>query len=104
MNMQQKQEDLCAASQWDFSGISTLFLNCTLKPSFKQSNTGGLMEVSQVIMEKVGVATEMLRPVDYDLAPGVYPNMTEHGFDRDDWPELLEKILNADILVIGSPI
>ena len=43
-------------------------------------------------------------PVDYHLAFGVYPDMTERGADRDDWPMLYEKVHAADILVIGSPI
>lgn len=34
----------------------------------------------------------------------VYPNMAEHGWERDDWPELYAKVETANILVIGSPI
>ena len=30
--------------------------------------------------------------------------MTEHGWERDDWPEIFEKVMAADILVITSPI
>ena len=30
--------------------------------------------------------------------------MTEEGFERDDWPDLFKKILNADILVMTTPI
>lgn len=30
--------------------------------------------------------------------------MREHGFDRDDWPEVQAKVMSADILVIGTPI
>ena len=55
-------------------------------------------------MEKNHVSVERLRPVDYDIAYGVYPDMTEQGWDRDDWPMIYEKVQAADILVIGSPI
>ena len=30
--------------------------------------------------------------------------MTEYGWDRDEWPALLQRILAADILVLASPI
>jgi multimeric flavodoxin WrbA len=62
------------------------------------------MSISKAIMEKNCIAVEVLRPVDYDLAYGVYPDMTEHGWKRDDWPKLYEKVKAADILVIGTPI
>jgi len=88
----------------DFSGLSALFLNCTLKPSGTLSHTETLMQVPRSIMEANGVETEVLRAVDYTLPPGVYPDMTEHGFERDDWPRLCRKVLDADILVIGTPI
>ena len=55
-------------------------------------------------MEKNGIGVEALRPVEYYLAFGVYPDMTERRADRDDWPMLYEKVHAADILVIGSPI
>lgn len=98
------QEQLCDQSRWDFSDLRALFLNCTLKPTPQQSHTEGLLRVSKQILEKNDVTVEMLRPVDYDIAPGVYPDMTEHGWDSDDWPQLFEKVKAADILVIGTPI
>jgi multimeric flavodoxin WrbA len=30
--------------------------------------------------------------------------MREHGWDEDAWPEILEKVMATQILVIGSPI
>ena len=104
MTLSEKQKQLCEAHDFDFSGLSALFLNCTLKPTPEKSHTEALIEVSRAIMEKSGISTDYLRPVDYRIAPGVYPDMTEHGFDADDWPELAKQILAADILVIGSPI
>ena len=46
----------------------------------------------------------IVRPVDLDLAPGVYKDMKEHGAATDDWPALYEKVQAAHILVLGSPI
>jgi len=104
MTLSNKQKQLCSESRWDFSDLTALFLNCTLKPGEELSHTEGLMKVSSLIMEENGVSTEILRPVDYNIPPGVYPDMTEHGFEKDDWPEIQEKVMNADILVIGTPI
>ncbi|MDA0702915.1 MAG: flavodoxin family protein [Proteobacteria bacterium] len=98
------QQRWCAESRWDFSDLKALFLNCTLKRSPALSHTGGLIRLSREIMEKNGVATEELRPVDYDIAYGVYGDMTDHGWDKDDWPDLFEKVRAADILVLGTPI
>lgn len=87
-----------------YDDLSALFINCTLKPSPQTSNTDGLMAVSRAIMEKQGVAVETVRLVDHQIAPGVYPDMTEHGFSKDDWPQIWPKVRDADILVVGSPI
>jgi multimeric flavodoxin WrbA len=63
------------------------------------------MDRSQALMRHLGATTESLRLVDYDVARGVYPDMTEHGWDSDDWPrEIWPKVLDADILVIGGPL
>lgn len=88
----------------DYSDLTALYVNCTLKPSPERSHTQGLIELSTAIMEKQGAAVEVVRAVDLELAPGVWPDMTEHGFDRDGWPELYERVQAADILVLGSPI
>jgi multimeric flavodoxin WrbA len=90
--------------QYDFTGLRALFFNCTLKKSPEQSNTEGLVRLSQGIMERHGVVTEVIRPIDHDIATGVYPDMTEHGWEKDEWPEMYKKVAAADILVIAGPI
>ncbi len=104
MALTEKQLELCATSRWDFSDLTALFVNCTLKRSPEPSHTEGLVEISRAIMEKNGVATESLRAVDHDIAYGVYTDMTEHGWASDDWPRLHEKVMAADILVLTTPI
>jgi multimeric flavodoxin WrbA len=89
---------------WDFSSLTALFVNCTLKKSPELSHTEGLIELSRSIMETNGVQTETVRAIDLDLAVGVWPDMTEHGWERDDWPALYDKVQRADILVLASPI
>ena len=100
----EKQVELCTTSSWDFSDLRALFLNCTLKRSPEMSHTQGLIDISKAIMEKNGISVEVLRPVDYSIAYGVWPDMTEHGWQQDDWPEIFKKVNEADILVITSPI
>ncbi len=98
------QEKWCETSQWDFSDLKALFLNCTLKRSPEVSHTQGLIDIARAIMEKNGVSVEVLRPVDHDIAYGVYGDMREHGWDDDDWPGIYEKVKAADILVVTTPI
>jgi multimeric flavodoxin WrbA len=89
---------------WDFSGLKALFINCTLKPSAQKSNTDGLINLSRAIMDKRGVKTKVIRSVDHQIAPGVWPDMTEHGFKVDAWPEIQKHVMAADILVLAGPI
>ena len=79
MTLSERQEKLCDASPFDFSGLRAIFLNCTLKRSTELSHTEGLIQISKQIMEKNGIETELLRPVDYEIAYGVQPDMKEHG-------------------------
>ena len=104
MDLNEKQLEMCASSQWDFTGLTALFLNCTLKRTPELSHTSGLIDIAVAIMEKNGVKTETLRPVDYDIAYGVYGDMREHGWSADDWPDIYQKVKAADILVLTTPI
>lgn len=90
--------------RWDFSGLRAVFINCTLKPSPKVSNTEGLVGISRYIMEKHGVKTELIRAVDHNIPVGVYPDMTEHGWPVDEWPSIFRTVERADILVLCTPI
>jgi multimeric flavodoxin WrbA len=88
----------------DFSGLKAIFLNCTLKKSPQVSHTEGLMQMAINIMKANNVKTELIRIVDQSIAMGVYPDMTEYGWEKDDWPKIQKKVMDADILVIGTPI
>lgn len=99
-----EQEELCAESSWDFSGLRALYINCTLKRSPEVSNTQGLADHSIEIMTRNGVQVDVIRAVDREIATGVYSDMTEHGWERDEWPAIHEQVMAADILVLLSPI
>jgi multimeric flavodoxin WrbA len=98
------QEKWCTDSRWDFSDLKALFLNCTLKRSPELSHTDGLIAISRAILERNKVASELIRPVDLDIASGVQPDMREHGWTTDAWPALFEKVKAADILVVTTPV
>ena len=78
-------------------------MNCTLKRSPEPSHTQGLIDRSRSIMERHGVAVEVLRAVDHDIATGTWPDMTEHGWPTDEWPAIYRRVLAADILVLCGP-
>lgn len=87
-----------------FSGLRAVIFNGTLTRSPGTSHTDGLISASRALMERNGVQVEVIRTVDHDVAPGVYPDMTEHGWDTDEWPEIFERVKAANILILAGPI
>jgi multimeric flavodoxin WrbA len=102
--LNEQQQALCDRNTTDFSDLRAVFLNCTLKRPEEASHTELLLSVAADIMRGAGATVEVIRPVAHQIAFGVYPDMTEHGWERDDWPELWRRIAAADILVLGTPI
>ncbi len=88
----------------DFSNLKAIFVNCTLKKSPQKSHTGELFKLTKTIMEKEQVSVEEIRFIDHEIATGIYPDMTENGWEKDEWPQLFKKIIAADILIVGTPI
>lgn len=80
--------------------LKALALNCTLKTGSDESSTELLL--SQVLeeLEKHAVEGSMLRIADLTIKPGV----TSDEGSGDDWPEVRAKIMDSDIVVLGSPI
>jgi len=88
----------------DFSHLSVVYVNCTLKKSPENSHTASLMEVSKSIMRREKVKIDEIRLIDHQVASGIYPDMTEYGWKADEWPSLFKRIIEADILIVGTPI
>lgn len=82
--------------------IKALAFNSTLKSSTssEKSSTGKLLELITQEFKKHGVETETIRLADHDIKPGV----TSDEGEGDAWPKIREKVLEADILLIGTPI
>jgi multimeric flavodoxin WrbA len=92
-------------TKWDFSGMKAVFFNGTLTKSPEPSHTERLIKISRELMEKHGVQTELIRTIDHpDIATGVWPDMREHGWEKDEWPEIFKHVMAADILVLAGPI
>lgn len=95
---------MAATTPTSYADLSALVINCTLKRSPERSHTQGLIDVSLGIMERQGVTTTVLRAVDLDIATGVWPDMTEHGWETDEWPVIYSQVMAADILVLAGPV
>lgn len=87
-----------------FEDLTALLINCSLSADPDESHTGRLLDVVDHIMTGAGVAVDRLHAVSHDIAPGVQPDMREHGWKNDEWPELWPRVRAADILVLGTPI
>jgi multimeric flavodoxin WrbA len=79
--------------------LTALALNCTLKPSPAPSSTSLMIQQVLTALAEHGVTGEEVRVVDLDIRPGVNKDMG----DGDEWPEVRRRILEADILVFGTP-
>lgn len=89
----------------DYSDLRAVFFNGTLKRSPEVSHTEGLMAISLRILHGLGVRTDVVRTVDHVIPPGVQPDMREHGFERDDFPEIYRTLVEpADIVVLATPV
>lgn len=80
--------------------LKAVLLNCTLKKSPEVSNTQALMDIVVGHLHDLDVETEVVRVVDYNIPFGVVSDMGE----GDEWPQILDKIRAADILIIGTSI
>lgn len=79
--------------------LTALALNCTLKQSPDESSTE---VIARQILDELGthdIQGSSIRAVDYDLRPGVEADMGA----GDQWPGIVERIREADVLVFASP-
>lgn len=81
--------------------LRALALNATLKSSGGEpSSTDRMLGLIEASMKPMGVETTTLRLADYNIKPGV---SSDEG-EGDEWPTIRQMVLEADILVFGSPI
>ena len=72
--------------------LKAVILNCTLKPSPERSHTQALIDKVVQLMEPLGVESESIRVVDFNIPFGVDSYMGE----GDEWPLIYDKLKAAD--------
>ncbi|MEU3792448.1 NAD(P)H-dependent oxidoreductase [Streptomyces fructofermentans] len=80
--------------------MRALSLVCSLTASPASSSSHLLAEQVMTEFRDLGVEGEVVRVADLDVRPGVEVDMG----DGDQWPRLREKVMQADILLIATPI
>ncbi|MFH8755750.1 flavodoxin family protein [Streptomyces atroolivaceus] len=73
---------------------------CTLNPSPAPSSSHLLADQVMAEFASLGVGGEVVRVADHEIRPGVQIDMG----DGDAWPALREKVMEADILLLATPI
>ena len=82
------------------SKLKALALVCSLKPNPAESSSELIAEQVLDRLGALGFGTECLRCADFEIHPGVEADMG----NGDQWPEIRQKILGADILVLSTPV
>jgi multimeric flavodoxin WrbA len=86
----------------DKPDLKVIAFNCSLKsangkePSSTEVLLGQLLDA----LGKHGASGSVIRAVDHNIKPGV----TSDEGEGDDWPALRQRVVNADILVMATPI
>ncbi len=82
--------------------LKVLAFNCSLKSlrGKEKSSTDALLGQMMDELAKYGAKGSIVRAVDHNIKPGV----TSDEGKGDDWPALRQRVINADILIIGTPI
>jgi multimeric flavodoxin WrbA len=82
--------------------LRAIAVNCSLKGSDGEDSSTDRM-IGLIVSELKKRKAEFLgtiRIADHNVKPGV----TSDEGDGDDWPELRQRILEADILIFGTPV
>lgn len=76
-------------------------LNCSLKGGSEPSSTDKLLAEVAAELRAHGVEPGApVRVVDHDVKAGV----TSDEGEGDEWPDIRRQVLDADVLVLGTPI
>lgn len=80
--------------------MKAVALNGSLKSGKEESSTQKMLELVLHHLAEEDVDGEIVRLADHDIKPGV---KSDEG-EGDEWPDLRARILDADILIVGTPI
>jgi len=80
--------------------LTAVLFNCTLKHGSEPSSTKFLLDKVAATMKERSVKSETIHAVDQNIAVGTESDMGK----GDAWPAIREKVIEADIIVMGTPI
>jgi multimeric flavodoxin WrbA len=80
--------------------LKAVMLVATLKKSPETSNTVMMCQYLADNLKTHNVVSEIIRMVDYNILPGLARNMGA----GDEWPNIIPKLLKADIIIFATPI
>ena len=80
--------------------LTCLAINCSLKAE-AESSTQVLLEQLTEELAHHAVTSTFVRAAAHDIQPGTSPDAIGPG---DEWPDIAQKVLDADILVLGTPV
>ncbi len=80
--------------------LTAIALNCTLKATGESSTDAMIAVLAEAFAKHDVSVTETVRIAALDVKTGV----TSDEGDGDAWPDVRRKILDADILIFGTPI
>jgi multimeric flavodoxin WrbA len=82
--------------------LKILAFNCSLKSASGKEDSSTEILLQQLIdaLKENGAHGSIVRAVDHNIKPGV----TSDEGEGDDWPALRQRVVNADILIIATPI
>lgn len=88
----------------EFNDLKAVFINCSIKKDKTNSHTQRLINRAAGVMEKEGVSVDHIYALDHSIAFGMVKDGKDNGYDNDEWPQLHKRIMQADILVLATPI
>lgn len=87
----------------EFGDLRAVYINCSIKKDKATSHTQALIDKSVEIMRSQGVTVDEIYALDHHIAFGMIKDGADEGL-KDEWPDIQRKVIDADILVIASPI
>lgn len=82
------------------SKLKAIALTCSLRQSPSESSSDIMAQQILDEIQKYGVESSIVRIADRNILPGVEIDMG----NGDEWPEIRKQIMEADILLLATPI
>jgi multimeric flavodoxin WrbA len=87
-----------------FDDLRAVMVNCSLQQRPEDSHTRRLLARAAGVMSSQGVSVDVVHALEHHIGFGMVKDAGTTRGVRDEWPGLMERILAADILVLGTPI